>query len=341
MVRSFQDVRLFHRLTCLQNVQMAVQDQPGENLGTLVRSQAVRRRRGERRTAREGDGLAAASSAWRSSPTCPPARCRYGQSKLVSLARVLATEADVLLLDEPASGIDTKWVDTMLDLVEAVREQGRTVCIVEHNLHVVGRLADHTYFMELGRITAEGTIDELTNAPTTGGGLLWNRMTAQRRAIRTADDAPVARRSRTCSAGYGTQAGRVRRRPARRHGRDRRRPRPQRQRQEHDDQDRSSACCPRSAARSIYDGVDVTKRGSRAQRESRHGADPVGALRLPGPHRARQPAARRRQRPRHRAGARRDSSSSTSCSRSSRSAPGSPPAPCRAVSSAWSASASR
>jgi branched-chain amino acid transport system permease protein len=89
----------------------------------------------------------------------------YGQSKLVALARVLATEADVLLLDEPASGIDTQWVDAMLGLVEELREQGRTICIVEHNLAVVGRLADHTYFMELGRITAEGTIRELTDSP--------------------------------------------------------------------------------------------------------------------------------------------------------------------------------
>jgi branched-chain amino acid transport system permease protein len=95
----------------------------------------------------------------------PAGALSYGQSKLVSLARVLATEAEVLLLDEPASGIDTKWVDTMLGLIEEVRDQGRTVCLVEHNLHVVGRLADHTYFMELGRITAQGTIDELTNSP--------------------------------------------------------------------------------------------------------------------------------------------------------------------------------
>ncbi len=93
----------------------------------------------------------------------PAAALSYGQTKLISLARVLATEAEVLLLDEPASGIDTKWVDTMLELIEQVRDQGRTVCIVEHNLHVVGRLADHTYFMELGQITAQGTIAELTN----------------------------------------------------------------------------------------------------------------------------------------------------------------------------------
>ena len=68
----------------------------------------------------------------------------------------------MLLLDEPASGIDQQWVDVMLTLIERMRDQGRTVCIVEHNLHVVGRLADHVYFMELGRITAQGTFEELT-----------------------------------------------------------------------------------------------------------------------------------------------------------------------------------
>ena len=94
----------------------------------------------------------------------PAGALSYGQSKLVSLARVLATEAEVVLLDEPASGIDDVWVDTMLGLIESLRDKGRTICIVEHNLHVVGRLADHTYFMELGRITAEGTIGELTGS---------------------------------------------------------------------------------------------------------------------------------------------------------------------------------
>ena len=95
----------------------------------------------------------------------PAGALSYGQTKLISLARVLSTEAEVVLLDEPASGIDTKWVDNMLDLVLAIAAQGRTVAIVEHNLKVVTELADHAYFMELGRITAEGTIDDLTNSP--------------------------------------------------------------------------------------------------------------------------------------------------------------------------------
>jgi len=163
MVRSFQDVRLFNRLSCAQNVMLAVQEQPGENFATLaVANRRVARAEVETR-AKALDWLGFVGMA--EFAEIPAGALSYGQTKLISLARVLATEADVLLLDEPASGIDTKWVDTMLDLIEAVRDQGRTVCVVEHNLHVVGRLADHTYFMELGEIAAEGTIAELANTP--------------------------------------------------------------------------------------------------------------------------------------------------------------------------------
>jgi len=162
LVRSFQDVRIVPRLSCLQNVMLGVQDQTGEHMGKLFyaprKSDADERRTRERAMEwLQFVGMAEFADV-------PGAALSFGQSKLVALARVLATEADVLLLDEPASGIDTKWVDTMLDLVEAVKHQGRTVCIVEHNLHVVGRLADHTYFMELGMITAQGTIAELTSS---------------------------------------------------------------------------------------------------------------------------------------------------------------------------------
>ncbi|MBI5088462.1 MAG: branched-chain amino acid ABC transporter ATP-binding protein/permease [Actinobacteria bacterium] len=163
LVRSFQDVRLFNRLSCLQNVMMAVQNQAGENFGTLAFSHRKVKSVEAQTRAKALDWLGFVGMA--DFADVPAGALSYGQTKLVSLARVLATEAEVLLLDEPASGIDTKWVDTMLDLIEAVREQGRTVCVVEHNLHVVGRLADHTYFMELGEITAQGTIAELTNTP--------------------------------------------------------------------------------------------------------------------------------------------------------------------------------
>ncbi|TDC68741.1 branched-chain amino acid ABC transporter ATP-binding protein/permease [Actinomadura sp. GC306] len=162
LVRTFQDVRLLNRLTCLENVMLAVPDQRGERLDRLfVPGRAVSR--ADREVAAQAlewlDFVGMADEA-----ATPSDALSYGQSKLVSLARALATRADVLLLDEPASGVDATWVETMLSMVAAVRDEGRTVCLVEHNLDVVRELSDHTYFMELGEITASGTLAELTGS---------------------------------------------------------------------------------------------------------------------------------------------------------------------------------
>lgn len=163
MVRSWQDVRIVPRLSCRANVMLGVQGQLGESVPRLFSSPgAVRAAEAATREAADRWLDFVGMSAF---ADLPGGALSFGQSKLVALARVLASEAPVLLLDEPASGIDTVWVDTMLSLIEQVRDQGRTVCIVEHNLHVVGRLADHTYFMELGRITDQGTLDHLTGSP--------------------------------------------------------------------------------------------------------------------------------------------------------------------------------
>ncbi len=163
MTRSFQDVRVFPSLTVLENIMLGIQDHPGDDMRNLfARPGAVRRaERAARDRARE----------WlRFIDMEPLARVRagslgFGQQKLVALARILATDSEVLLLDEPGSGIDHAWIDQMIAVVKQVSEGGRTVCIVEHNLEVVGRLADHVCFMELGRLTAEGGFAELTSDP--------------------------------------------------------------------------------------------------------------------------------------------------------------------------------
>ncbi len=160
MVRSFQDVRVFPRLSSLQNVLLAIQGQPGETASGLFLRPGPTARVEKEATAKAMQWLSFVGM--EAFADYPAGALAFGQQKLVALARVLATEADVLLLDEPASGIDAQWVEVMLGLIEQLRDKGRTICIVEHNLHVVGRLADHTYFMELGRITAQGSFEELT-----------------------------------------------------------------------------------------------------------------------------------------------------------------------------------
>ena len=152
LARTFQDVRIFGRLSALENVALAV---PAP--GTANPATAIARERGARERAHELLGFVGLER----HANLPVAAMPYGDQKLVSLARVLATGADVVLLDEPASGIDARWLEKTLELIGQLRQQGKTVCIVEHNLDVVERLADHVVFLEQGTVTAEGTMTEL------------------------------------------------------------------------------------------------------------------------------------------------------------------------------------
>jgi branched-chain amino acid transport system permease protein len=159
MARSFQDVRLFERMTVLDNVLSAIPGQPGERLGPLF---FTPRRTGdaERRNRDKGLGyLAFVGLAHKAGELA--SSLAFGEQKLVALARLIATEADVLLLDEPASGVDLQWVRRILELIRELAASGKTVCIVEHNLEVVTAIAEHAYFMEAGHIIAEGRPDEL------------------------------------------------------------------------------------------------------------------------------------------------------------------------------------
>jgi branched-chain amino acid transport system permease protein len=159
MARSYQDVRIYPRMSVLENVMIAVPDQPGERLPNAL-FRRIRTHEGEKEARQkalehlEFVGLSARADKL-------AGELAFGEQKVVALARLLATEAEVLLLDEPASGIDIDWVETMLGLIAELRERGKSICVVEHNLHVVERIADSVYFMETGTITAEGTVREL------------------------------------------------------------------------------------------------------------------------------------------------------------------------------------
>jgi len=147
--RTFQDVRIFGRLSALENVRLAVPsgaNRSGPRGGAAPRERA--------RELLRFVGLEHQADV-------PAAALAFGDQKLVSLARVLATGAEVVLLDEPASGIDARWLETTLKLIADLHDEGKTVCIVEHNLEVVERLADHVVFLEQGHVTAEGTMQEL------------------------------------------------------------------------------------------------------------------------------------------------------------------------------------
>jgi branched-chain amino acid transport system permease protein len=159
MVRSFQDTRLFQAMTVLENVVMAVPGQSGEAFGRLL-FDPIRGRRDERRAVDQAMSyLETVGMAERAGLVV--GSLGHGHQKLVAIARVLATDAPVLLLDEPTSGVDPAWVDEVATVVRRLPELGRTVCIVEHNLSFLEKLDAHCYFLEMGKVRSQGRLSAL------------------------------------------------------------------------------------------------------------------------------------------------------------------------------------
>jgi branched-chain amino acid transport system ATP-binding protein len=86
----------------------------------------------------------------------------YGQKRALELALALALDPKLLLLDEPTAGMGMEDVDRTIALVKKVAS-GRTVIFVDHNMHVVGSLADTVTVLQSGQILAEGTYEQVRN----------------------------------------------------------------------------------------------------------------------------------------------------------------------------------
>lgn len=80
----------------------------------------------------------------------------YGQKKLLDLGSVLMADPSFILLDEPAAGVNPRLLDTILDRITLLKEQGKTILLVEHNMEMVMGISDKVVVMAAGSIIAEG-----------------------------------------------------------------------------------------------------------------------------------------------------------------------------------------
>ncbi|MCC6194394.1 MAG: ABC transporter ATP-binding protein [Burkholderiales bacterium] len=154
IARTFQNLRLFAEMTALENVMVYLRDDDGtgpvEAIMRPLRTNAALRRKQEAAQAL----LAEVGLAHKAADTVR--NLSFGQQKLLCIARVLATGAELLLLDEPTSGLSQSALTAMVDLVDKLRAQGRTLLVVEHNTRVVQRIADEILFLHQGRLVAQG-----------------------------------------------------------------------------------------------------------------------------------------------------------------------------------------
>ena len=157
--RTFQVPRLAQRLTVFQNMMVGARDQPGERLFDLfLRPGKV--------------ALAEATAAARATAILRRLEILHkandiagslsgGQQKLLTMGVLLMSDPKVLLLDEPAAGVNPVLIEQQVAFLKSLRDEGRAIILVEHNMEMVSSVCDKVYVLDAGSIIAEGTAAEI------------------------------------------------------------------------------------------------------------------------------------------------------------------------------------
>jgi branched-chain amino acid transport system ATP-binding protein len=163
IARTFQNIRLFQNMTVLDNVLTAMDRRL---TGGIVRM--ALQTPGIRRHQREARRLASELLAFVSLADVEHMLAKnlpYGDQRRLEIARALATEPQLILLDEPAAGMNPAESIELNGLIEQIRGRGLSVLLIEHHMSVVMGISDRIAVLEYGVKIAEGTPDEVRNDP--------------------------------------------------------------------------------------------------------------------------------------------------------------------------------
>lgn len=155
IARSFQNLRLFNQMTVVENVMLAKQDQIGEKLfNTLFYWETVQQ--ADRKTYEEAMEYIRYVGLEQKSLEIVE-NLSYAEQKLLTIARLLMTEAPLLLLDEPTSGLDHDSLERVLPVIEGLTKAGKTILLIEHNMDIIKDLGDQVIFLNQGHVLGVGT----------------------------------------------------------------------------------------------------------------------------------------------------------------------------------------
>jgi branched-chain amino acid transport system ATP-binding protein len=163
VARTFQNVRLFSHRTALENVMVGRHCRTRSELGAaLLRTRAFYREETEiRRVALDRLAFVGLKKQGETLSRNLP----YGDQRKLEIARALATEPRLLLLDEPNAGMNPQESRELMDLIKRIRQEGVTILLIEHAMKVVMGLSDRVVVLDYGKKIAEGTPTEVQGNP--------------------------------------------------------------------------------------------------------------------------------------------------------------------------------
>lgn len=157
--RTYQSGRLIWSMTVMENLLLSPYPQVGDSFkGALFGRKAAREQ--ENRLIEQAYGVLDEVGLARMANE-PAGSLSGGQRRLVELGRLIMTGAELAVLDEPTAGLSPKMVELVEDVLRLLRSKGLGILLVEHNMSLVGRLADRVTVMAFGKVIAEGTYQEI------------------------------------------------------------------------------------------------------------------------------------------------------------------------------------
>jgi ABC-type branched-subunit amino acid transport system ATPase component len=158
MLRTFQQTRIYGKMTCIQNMQISM---PLEEQSLKSVFKAF-----PKKDLEEIDDMLAFVGL-HSKRHLLAGDLSFGQQKLLEFAMALIARPKLLLLDEPTAGINPTLINGLIDRLKvANKELGITLLIIEHNMRVIMNIADHIYCLAHGKLLAEGTPEDIQNNQT-------------------------------------------------------------------------------------------------------------------------------------------------------------------------------
>jgi branched-chain amino acid transport system ATP-binding protein len=163
IARTFQNIRLFQRLTALENVLAGRHYRMKSGiLSAMLRLPAQRREEQEAtdRVLRELEFVGLSQQA-----LTMARNLAYGDQRRLEIARALATEPRLLILDEPAGGMNEQETEALIGLIGRIQQRGVTILLIEHDMRLVMRACEKLVVLEYGGKIAEGPPDQVRHDP--------------------------------------------------------------------------------------------------------------------------------------------------------------------------------